>query len=126
MRRIQIGIVGGQREGVLQVGAAVLKRGAVVLTVDSPAGRELKQLGKDVVCLGGGEDYPIRVETGSREMGMLLLVESADMIITVGEGDMVELARALARSSNKGVVSGERAVERAFEKLVRYNLFGSR
>jgi len=57
---------------------------------------------------------------------MVMLVESADAIITAGEGELVDFVGALAKAKNKPVVAGERAVERAFEKLVRYNLFGAR
>lgn len=125
MRRVQIGIVGETREGVLEIGVAALKKGAVILTLDNNTGRELKVLDKGVVCFGKG-DYPARIDIEDEEVAALVLVKSADAIITVGEGELVDFVTAIGKKNGKPVVSGERAVEKAFEKLVRYSLFGAR
>ena len=122
---MQIGIVGEVQDGVIELGVATLKKGAIILTIDNITGRELKQLDRGVICFGE-RDYPARVVIKDEELALVTLVESADAIITVGEGNIVEFVSALAKAKKKPVVSGDRAVERAFEKLVRYNLFGAR
>lgn len=126
MRRMQIGIVGESSEGVFELGVSVLKKGAVILTIDNSSGRELKQLEKGVICFGDGDGYPAHISIKDEELALVLLVESADAIITTGDGPLVQFVSALAQAKNKPVSSGERAVEKAFEKLVRYNLFGAR
>jgi hypothetical protein len=116
---IQLAVV-GDSEAALQAA----KKGLAVLGVEPELETHVAKVGGTFVLFGRNEcklsvvfDNP--VDAASK------MVDSADMII-IGKGRLARLVKDIASMKDKPYVEGKglEAVEKAKEKLVRFNLFG--
>ncbi len=106
---IQVGVIGSSETAFFAA-----KRGFVVFGVDP----ELQQAVREA---------DVRIDARNAVEALELIVRSVDIII-IGKGKQSELAKQVARAISKPLVEGDgkEAVDKAAEKLVRYNLFGKK
>lgn len=104
------------------------KKGFAVLGVEPELESHVARVGGTFVFFGSRTaDAKLSVVFDNAVDAASKMVDSAEMIV-VGKGRMAELVREIADMKDKPYVegTGQEVVEKAKEKLVRFNLFGTK
>jgi len=118
---IQVTVVGDKEAAFLSA-----KKGFVVLGVETTLEEEVRRAGGTFIYFGT-ENGSVRVHFENMAEALTKAIESSDIVI-IGGGPYAEIAKKIAGLLNKPYVEGKgkEVVDKALEKLVRFNLFGKK